>query len=108
MQASVYFPQIEGDSSKLQKVQAIVQHFSQRFQEYYVPEQQVSVDGNLTDFEGRVGDLQSNICQTSITTDLDSSCSLYAKVQLTTCIVFPYTKAKIKIAVNIACLMIYV
>ena len=56
----------------------------------------------------KVGDLQSNICQTSITTDLDSSCSLYAKVQLTTCIVFPYTKAKIKIAVNIVCLMIYV
>ena len=86
----------------------MVQHFSQWSQDYYVPEQQASIDGNLTDFEGRVGDLQSNICQTSITTDLNSSCSLYAKVQLATCIVFPYTKAKIKITVNIVCLMIYV
>ena len=53
MQAAVHFPQIEGDSSKLQKVQAIVQHFSQQFQEYYVPEQQVSIDESLIGFEGR-------------------------------------------------------
>ena len=53
LQAAVHFPQIEGDSSKLQKVQAIVQHFSQQFQEYYVPEQQVSIDESLIGFEGR-------------------------------------------------------
>ena len=44
LQMAVHFPQIEEDSSKLQKVQAIVQHFSQQFPEFHVPEQQVSVD----------------------------------------------------------------
>ena len=53
MQTAVHFPQIQGDSSKLQKVQAIVQHFSQQFQEYYVLEQQVSIDESLIGFEGR-------------------------------------------------------
>ena len=86
MQEVVHFPQIEGDSPKLRKVEAIVQHFSQQFQEYYVPEQQVSIEASLIDFECRVGDLQPNICQTSITTDLDSSCHVYAKFQLATCI----------------------
>ena len=61
---------------------------------------------SLIGFEG--GELQSNICQSSITTDLDPSCSVYAKVQLATQIVVPYTKPKIKIAVNMVCLMIYV
>ena len=107
LQMAVHFPQIEGHSSKLQKVQAIVQHFSQLFQQYYVPEQQVSIDESLIGFKGR-GLAQSNICQTSITTDLDSSCSVYVKVQLAIRIVFPYTKGKIKIAVNMVCLMIYV
>ena len=45
---AVHFPQIEG----LQKVQAIVQHFSQQFQEHYVPEQQISTDESLIGFEG--------------------------------------------------------
>ena len=53
LQVAVHFPQIEGDSSKLQKVQAIVQHCSQQFQEYYVPEQQVSTDESLIGFEVR-------------------------------------------------------
>ena len=53
LQTTVHFPQIEGDSLKLQKVQAIVQHFSKQFQEYYVPEQQVSIDESLIGFEGR-------------------------------------------------------
>ena len=53
----------------------------------------------------KLGDLQSNICLTSITTNLDSSCSVYVKVQLATHIVFPYTKGKIKIAVNMVCLI---
>ena len=108
LQEVVQFPQIKGDSPKLRKVEAIVQHFSQQFQEYYVPEQQVSIDASLIDFEGRVGDLQPNICQTSITTGLDSSCYVYAKFQLATCIDFRYIKSKIKIAVNMVWLMIYV
>ena len=53
LQAAVHFPQIDGDRSKLQKVKAVVQHFSQQFQEHYVPEQQVSIDENLIGFEGR-------------------------------------------------------
>ena len=53
LQAAVHFPQIDGDSSKLQKVKAVVQHFSQQFQEHYVPEQQVSIDESLIGFEGR-------------------------------------------------------
>ena len=53
MQAAVHFPQIEQDSSKLQTVQGIVQHFSQQFREYYFPNQQVSIDESMICFEGR-------------------------------------------------------
>ena len=53
LQTTVRFPQIEGDSSKLQKVPAVVQHFSQQFQEYYVSEQQVSINKSFIGFEGR-------------------------------------------------------
>ena len=55
LQTAVHFPQIGGDSSKLQKVQTIVQHFSEQFQAYYVPEQQVSIDESLIGFDLKVG-----------------------------------------------------
>ena len=106
LQSAVHFPQIDGDTSKLQKVQAIVQHFSQQFQEHYVPEQQVSSDESLIGFEGREPAIQYMLNKHHHR--FGSSCSVYVKVQLVACIVFPYTKEKIKIVVDMVCLMIYV
>ena len=53
LQTTVRFPQVAGDRTILQNVQAVVQHFSQQFQEYYVSEQHVSIDESFIGFEGR-------------------------------------------------------
>ena len=47
------FPEREGDTGKLKKVQDLVQHFSEQFRDYYVPKTNVSKDESLIGYEGR-------------------------------------------------------
>ena len=47
------FPEKEGDTGKLKKVQNLVQHFSEQFRNYYVPKANVSIDESLIGYEGR-------------------------------------------------------
>ena len=46
------FPENEGDTGKLKKVQNLVQHFSEQFGNYYVPKKNVSIDESLIGYEG--------------------------------------------------------
>ena len=49
----LHFPEKEGDTGKLKKVQNLVQHFSEQFRNYYVPKKNVSIDKSLIGCEGR-------------------------------------------------------
>ena len=49
----LHFPEKEGHTGKLKKVQNIVQHLSEQFRNYYVPKKNVSVDENLIGYKGR-------------------------------------------------------
>ena len=53
LQSMLHFPEKEGDTGKLKKMQHFVQHFSEQFRNYYVPKKNVSIDESLIGYEGR-------------------------------------------------------
>ena len=53
LHSMLHFPENEGDTGKLKKVQNLVQHFSEQFRNYYVPKKNVSIDESLIGYEGR-------------------------------------------------------
>ena len=57
----LHFPEKEGDTGELKKVQNFVQHFSEQFRNYYVPPKNVSIDESLIGYEGKGPAIQSPI-----------------------------------------------
>ena len=53
LHSMLHFPEKEGDTRKLKKVQYFVQHFSEQFRNYYVPKKNVSIDESLIGYERR-------------------------------------------------------
>ena len=54
----LHFPESDGETGELKKVQYIVKHFSEQFRCYYMPKREVSIDESLIGFEGRAPAVQ--------------------------------------------------
>ena len=54
----LHFPEVEGNTSKMSKVQYIVKHFSEQVRFDYVLEKELCVDECLIDFEGQASAIQ--------------------------------------------------
>ena len=50
---SLHYPVLEGSVHKLKKVLYLVQHFSQQYQRFYLPEKEIYVDESIIGFQGR-------------------------------------------------------
>ena len=61
----LHFPESDGETGKLKKVQYIVKHFSGKFLIYYMPKREVSIDECLIGCV-RIETQQFNICPINI------------------------------------------
>ena len=50
---SLHYPALEGSVHKLKKVLYLVQHLSQQYQRFYLPEREICVDESIIGFQGR-------------------------------------------------------
>ena len=64
----LHFPEKEGDTGELKKVQNLVPHFSEQFRNYYVPSKNVGIDEGLIGYEGKGPAIQCPISINTITT----------------------------------------
>ena len=65
LQSMLHFPESDGETGKLKKVQYIVKHFSGKFLIYYMPKREVSIDECLIGCV-RIETQQFNICPINI------------------------------------------
>ena len=77
----LHFPEKEGDTGRLKKVQNLVQHFSEQFRNYYVPKKNVSIDKSLICYEGR-GLAIHNTCPINTITTSASNYFVCVKVKV--------------------------
>ena len=65
LQSMLHFPESDGETGKLKKVQYIVKHSSGKFLFYYMPKRKVSIDECLIGCV-RIEPQQFNICPINI------------------------------------------